>query len=366
QQKEIEQKKQQLQLLKQQREQQIKTQREEKEKIKQEKEEERRKKIEIEKRKNERRKILIALTPIINKATAIDKETKKQLNLIQQKISKLTKKVEIQKKKIPEKSKIVPVEKGKIVKKTVKKEIQPVIYKEPFNLGDFLRKNAFKFIFLLLLIAWFIELFLFTSRLKSPESRLEMIVGKTIEEKREQIQKKSPETISTESFVVKKEEINIEGERDPFSPGKLTMAVMKKLQPTNIVLTKEPEVITIVKKPKVVSILKEPPLMQSEEVSSIVKPTKPSSVSSSKEELSTIEKITKPSISPIIIQKEKCPLTYRGRMLFNGVEYFFIEGEKRTYRVTIGDIVEGFKILKKEEDKLFLSKNGEIYEINVF
>jgi len=145
------------------------------------------------------------------------------------------------------------------------------------------------------------------------------------------------------------------------------MEVMKKLKPTNIVLAREPEVITIVKKPKVISILKKATLMKPEKTSIISKPKKPSPYIVSKEtELSTIGKITKPPVSPIIIPKGKCNLIYRGRIIFNGVEYFFIEGEKRTYRVTIGDVVEGFKILRKEKRKLVFSKNGIIYEINIY
>jgi len=319
----------------------------------------------------EKKKISLAIVPIINKATALDKEAKNQVLSIQKEISKYLKAeiIKIRKGKTKEKVRAVP-EKQKVVKKPVKKAILSIAgYKEAFNLGDFLRKNAFKFVFLLLLIGWFIELFLLASRLKSPQARLKMIVGEEITETRKTPPKKQEEKETAESTLLAKKKtiINIEGERDPFSSGKLTMEVMKKLKPTNIVLAREPEIITIVKKPKVISILKKATLMKPEKASTISKPSQPSPYIVSKEtELSTIGKITKPQVSPIIIPKGKCHLIYRGRMIFNGVEYFFIEGEKRTYRVTIGDIVEGFKILRKEKRKLFLSKNGAIYEINAY
>ncbi|HOJ40024.1 MAG TPA: hypothetical protein PK644_06130 [bacterium] len=65
----------------------------------------------------------------------------------------------------------------------------------------------------------------------------------------------------------------------------------------------------------------------------------------------------------MIVPERKCTLTYRGRMLMEGMEYFFLEGEKRTYRATLGEEVEGYRLLKKEQDKLYLSKDGHIYEM---
>jgi len=91
------------------------------------------------------------------------------------------------------------------------------------------------------------------------------------------------------------------------------------------------------------------------------------------EKISTISKSTVSAYQPILkdkttepalIMPEKRPnLAYRGRMVLEGIEYLFIEGADKTYRVTVGDTVEGFRVLKKEKQTLILSKEGIIYEI---
>ncbi|MGC8977557.1 MAG: hypothetical protein ACP5OB_08085, partial [Candidatus Ratteibacteria bacterium] len=251
------------------------------------------------------------------------------------------------------------------------KPAKPVIYREPFQFGVFLRRNIFKFVFIILLFVWLFELFMYMKKsLISGEERLKMIIGETPEE-RKPVEKKIVEE-KEELVYWTKEKIDIEGKRDPFSTGRLTMEVMKKPAPTNIILAKKPEVISIIKTPKFISILKpeekitKPETLTPPKISSLEKPkiSKVEEVSISSK-LSEIEKVSKVEITPFVIPEKECPLIYRGKMILEGVEYFFIEGAKRTYRVTIGDVVEGYKLLKKENNKLQLSKEGILYEINM-
>ncbi|MCM8804810.1 MAG: hypothetical protein NC833_06115 [Candidatus Omnitrophica bacterium] len=313
------------------------------------------------KSKQEQQKIKTYLLNLTKRTLDINKLPNTQIIEAERNITNFIK--EIEKKKTP---KIVPV---KLVPEEKVKKV--VVYKEPFRLGIFLRRNIFRFVFLILLLVWLGELFMYMKKsLISSEERLKMIVGEIVEEKKS-IEKK--EVVEEEKFVYwTKEKINIEGKRDPFSTGRLTMEIMKKPVPTNIIFAKKPEIISIIKTPKFVSILKpeekisKPEKITVPKIPYVEKPEikKPEGVSLSSK-LSEIEKISKVESSPFVLPEKECPLIYRGRMILEGVEYFFIEGTKRTYRVTVGDIVEGYKILKKENNKLHLSKEGLLYEINI-
>jgi len=320
----------------------------------------------ITEKEKEKQKIKLYLSGIVKKTPEIEKHLKILLSEIEKNIGNFIKvaKKEILKKKppkeVPEKVKVVP-----------EKKIKPAVYKEPFNLNVFLRRNIFKFVFLILLIVWLWEFLMFLRKtFLSSEDRLKMIVGGEIEEKRPKEEKK--EVVEEEKLVYwTKEKIDIEGKRDPFSTGRLTMEVMKKPVPTNIIFAKKPEVISIIKTPKFVSILKpeekieKPETIPPPKISSIEKPqiTKGEEISVSSR-LPEIGKVSKPEVTPFVLPEKECPLIYRGRMILEGVEYLFIEGTKRTYRVTVGDIVEGYRILKKENNKIILSKEGLLYEIN--
>ncbi|MCM8832813.1 MAG: hypothetical protein NC816_02685 [Candidatus Omnitrophica bacterium] len=345
-------------------------------------------KEEILKKKEEQKKIKIYLDNISKLVIETEKSPLSQLNNTKSEITNFInlKKKEIVKKKpvkvVPEKPKIVPKEKVKVP-----------IHKEPFNLKVFLRRNIFKFVFMALILAWLVELFLYLRKLVSPEERLKLIVGEMAEVRPAPEKKK--EVIEEEKLVYyTKEKIDIEGKRDPFSTGRLTMEIMKKPTPTNIIYAKKPDVISIIKPQKFVSILKpeekitipekpelpkiptveKPTIAKGSPVekptiakgSPVEKPTitKPEQISPSTK-LSEIEKVPEVKISPFIAPQKECKLNYRGRMILEGVEYFFIEGEKKTYKVTIGDEVEGYRLLKKDEKKLILSKEGLIYSIDI-
>ncbi|MGB9678257.1 MAG: hypothetical protein ACPLZ9_06540, partial [Candidatus Ratteibacteria bacterium] len=297
-------------------------------------------KEEVIKKKEEQQKIKAYISCIFKTATETVKQLESQLNDTEKNIANFIQKTkkEIKEKKVP---KVLP-EKAKII---LKEKVKVGVYKEPFKFGPFLRRNIFKFVFIALLIAWFIELFMYIKKLISPEERLKLIVGETLET-RPTVEKKKEIKEEEEKLVYyTKEKINIEGKRDPFSTGRLTMEIMKKPIPTNIIYAKRPEVISIIKTQKFVSILKPEEKITSSEipsvpkVSSIEKPSitklsplekpsisKPEPLASSAK-ISEIEKVPEVKITPFVAPEKECKLIYRGRMILEGVEYFFIEGE---------------------------------------
>ncbi len=249
-------------------------------------------------------------------------------------------------------------------------------YKEPFLLVPFIRRNAFRFVFLILLMAWLAEMFLLVRKFQNPQQRLAGIVGEEVFTSKSPEEVTMPEKVPVPeqmSISYKPERIDIEGKRDPFSPGRLTMEVLNRPAPTNIVLAPKPEIISILR-PRVVSIIKEEKQMEPEKVSSVSKPQTPSYQTILKasprsevasQPITPLEKVSKPEVSPLIVPEKRCDLIYRGRILIEGVEYLFIEGQQKTYRVTVGDVVEGFRILRKDANKVYLSKEGILYEINL-
>ncbi|HRV04318.1 MAG TPA: hypothetical protein P5025_04635 [Candidatus Ratteibacteria bacterium] len=262
--------------------------------------------------------------------------------------------------------KIVPSAKGKAVSAVEK----PKKYKEPVKLGPFLRKNAFRFLFMLFLLMWFGEILYYTMRWKPPREKFEEMFGSVEEGKREgkKISPKPAEMAVLQEQEYKVPSINIEGKRDPFSSGSLTMELMKKPRPTEIAMAYKPEIITIKKTPILVSpSVSKPERETFEKIKPILKPAKPE-ISTEISEVTTSkvlppQSVSKPEISPLITPQVECNLVYRGSLIMEGIEYIFIEGKQRTYRVTVGDVVEGFRILKKEKGILTLSRDGVIVEI---
>ncbi len=249
-------------------------------------------------------------------------------------------------------------------------------YREPFLFWPFVRKNAFKFVFLLLIVGWLVEIFLLMRRIQEPHQRLKMIVGEElftdITSKQTSVTEEIPET---EKLVLSKpERIDIEGKRDPFSPGLLTMNILDKPSPTNIVLAPKPEVISILRPVQIVNVVKTDKRLEPVRTTEVSKPALPSyqtilkgpsSPPMTSSTLTPLERVQVPEPSPLLRSDKRCDLIYRGRMLIEGIEYLFIEGRQKTYRVTVGDVVEGFRILRKENNKLHLSKDGILYEIAI-
>jgi len=245
-------------------------------------------------------------------------------------------------------------------------------YGKPFQLGPFLRKNAFKFLFFLLLIGWVVEIITFASRWKTPREKFEELIGSELPErvvKKKKVKEKEKKLGLDKILAFAKEKVDIEGKRDPFSSGILTMEIIKKPYPTKIALAKKPEIISILR-PIVTPEKKEEKIVYFPEISRLKKKRKLTTPSLPLTEISTgklsrLKKPEKPSVSPIITPEKKCEFIYRGRMIMGGIEYFFLENKKRTYRVTVGDTVEGYRILKKEKNYLILSKNGQIFKIKL-
>jgi len=277
----------------------------------------------------------------------------------------------ILKKKVPERAPKLPsVPAGKV----------PVRYKKPVPLGTLLRRNAFRFVFLLLLFIWIGEIIFFTMRSKSADELFQEITGAAREETAPRPEAPpSPEKIQAD-ITFKTARVDIEGRRDPFSTGVLKMEVIRRPAPTQIALARPPQVISILKTPRIAVVTpgeeKLPEVPRQPPVKEITPPPKPqqpakpqvpeiSGVRVTTERLAPSPEVTAPVISPLIIPERKCTLTYRGKMLMEGMEYFFLEGEKRTYRATLGEEVEGYRLIKKEQDKLYLSKDGHIYEIGL-
>ncbi len=259
---------------------------------------------------------------------------------------------------------IVPA--GKIVKVVPAAE-RPKKYREPIKLGPFLRKNAFRFLFVLLLLMWFGEILYYTMRWRPPREKFEEMYG-TVE--KEKVKSPAPtQTASLPEQEYRVPSVNIEGKRDPFSSGSLTMELMRKPRPTEIARAYQPGIITIRKTPILITPTVSRPVREKfEKISSILKPEKPEVTTATMSEVTTSkvlppQTVTKPEISPLITPQIECPLVYRGSLIMEGIEYIFIEGKYRTYRVTVGDVVEGFRILKKEKGVLTLSKDGTIIEI---
>ncbi|MCM8770043.1 MAG: hypothetical protein NC911_10345, partial [Candidatus Omnitrophica bacterium] len=251
------------------------------------------------------------------------------------------------------------------------------VYKPRVSWGTLIRRNAFKLVFLLLLLAWLGEVAYFTLRTKSADKLFEEITGAAREEAKpgeaaKPIAEKAPVDIT-----FKTAKVEIEGRRDPFSPGVLRMEVIRRPSPTQIALAKSLEVISILRStPTVVTGLpKEKPVVpRTSPVPQLTPPPKPELPSPGQpqlpvaarvtsERLSPVPEVSVPVVSPLVIPERKCNLVYRGRMVMEGIEYFFLEGEKRTYRATLGEEIEGYRLLKKDQDKLYLSKDGHIYEM---
>ncbi|HXK45525.1 MAG TPA: hypothetical protein PL060_06165, partial [bacterium] len=245
---------------------------------------------------------------------------------------------------------------------------KPKKYREPVKLGPLLRKNAFRLLFLLLLLAWLGEVLFYTLRWKPPREKFEEMFGSLDERTSSQKQETSQMAeLKVEEFKIPS--VNIEGKRDPFSGGMLTMELARKPKLTEIARAYQPEIITISRKPSIVSAGAQKPVRETPtKISPILKPEKPEPTTATISEATATKilppaPVTKPEISPLIVPQIECSLVYRGSLIMEGIEYIFLEGKQRTYRVTVGDVVEGFRILKKEKGVLTLSKEGVTIEI---
>ncbi|MCK9266881.1 hypothetical protein M0P98_08460, partial [bacterium] len=321
--------------------------------------------------------------------SAVSKEKQKEVNIRLAELQKESAKISrasllLTKESVLALRKFIPTlrkKKKEILSKQALAKTRPVaeLRKEPFQLVPFVRKNAFKIVFVLLLIVWLLEMFLFSRGARDATARLKFITGEEPYQQKRLTKQRfdksmDEETALVEQIFVAGEKIDIEGKRDPFSPGRLTMEVLERPTLTNIVLASKPEVISILRAPKTVSILREEKPIEPPKSVDLPKTEPPKITPVSVAKLSEVpqplkttplEKVSAPKVTPLIVPEMRCDLIFRGKMLFEGVEYLFIEGRQKTYRVTVGDIVEGFRILRKEKDRLYLSKDGISYEIKI-
>ena len=229
---------------------------------------------------------------------------------------------------------------------------------EPFMLVHFLRKNLFKIFVLILFLGILGEIGFYSATFKSPTQIFAKKYGPLIPSS-SALKPKKPTKIKKRKPSLKISEVSIEGKRNPFSPGVLTMQVLQRPRFAGISLAYQPEVISIGEAPSPVispsSVYKTPV-----NVSSILKSERPSLPS-----FISPESVPKPQISTLMVPSEiKNPFIYRGSMIINGIKYFFLEADGRTYRGAIGDTIKDFRIIKEQDNKIYLSKKGRIIEFS--
>lgn len=231
-------------------------------------------------------------------------------------------------------------EKAGRVKKAVRSLPRKDVKKKPavpkIDLKVLLRKYGLRIFFFLLLLAWIGEVYIFYSKIyfKKPEFE-EVAISE---------EKKSPEKKGEIKVVMRTQdpgfiEIEIDGERDPFSselfrtgllvrPPKFTGPIRPMIKP------KEPT-------EKLIVI---PPLIPEGE------------------KLSALASVGKPRVPEIFPPKVTCPLRYRGSLEIMGIEYLFVEG-KKPHQALIGDTIEGYHLFNKLGDTIYLSREGNIFQL---
>ncbi|MFA7515742.1 MAG: hypothetical protein WC049_02020, partial [Candidatus Ratteibacteria bacterium] len=246
-------------------------------------------------------------------------------------------------------------------------------FKEPFKILPFLRKNIFRLMFAIFLLAWIGEILYYSMRIVDPRSKFE-------DADRSQQAKSSRDSVISETIAIdistSSVKLDIEGKRDPFSTGALTMEVLTGPRATDMRYAIKPEIITLRKTPAIITpSLPAPAYGTAGRITPILKPDRPVAKTLPAPVETTVPGLTppkvaipavsaKPEVSPLILPPLDCPLIYRGTLFLEGIEYLFLEGKNRTYRVTVGDTVEGFRILRKEGKTIHLSKEGRTIELS--
>jgi hypothetical protein len=177
--------------------------------------------------------------------------------------------------------------------------------------------------------------------------RTNLLIKETEEIRSRRVEKpaKAPKEIALAPVISKTEipEVKIIGERDPFSSEIWRMGVVTE-KPKEI--PPRPVVVRPIVKPK--EIVKEPE----------IPPLIPEG-----EKLPLLSRATTPPVGPITFPEPTCPLVYRGSLEIGGIDYLFLEG-KRNYRAVIGDIVEGYRVFDLKNGTLYLSKEGYIFTLS--
>ena len=226
------------------------------------------------------------------------------------------------------------------IKKVVRSLPRKAVKKKPavpkIDLKVLLRKYGLRIFFFLLLLVWMGEVYIFYSKIYFKKLESEEVA---ISE-----EKKPPEKKGEIKVVMRTQdpgfiEIEIVGERDPFSselfrtgllvrPPKFTGPIRPMIKP------KEPT-------EKLIVI---PPLIPE------------------REKLSALASVSKPRVPEIFPPKVTCPLRYRGSLEIVGIEYLFVEG-KKPHQALIGDMIEGYRLFNKLGDTIYLSREGNIFQL---
>jgi actin-related protein len=263
---------------------------------------------------------------------------------------------------VPAKGEAIPSESAPVKK-----------FKEPFKILPFLRRNIFRLMFAIFLLAWIGEILYYSMRIVDPRSKFE-------DAERSQQAKSSKDSVISETIAIdistSSVKLDIEGKRDPFSTGALTMEVLTAPRATDMRYAIKPEIITLRKTPTIITPSSPAPAYgSSTKITPILKPDRPVAPTLPAPVETTVSALTppkvaapalsaKPEVSPLILPPLDCPLIYRGTLFLEGIEYLFLEGKNRTYRATVGDTVEGFRILRKEGKTIHLSKEGRTIELS--
>ncbi len=264
---------------------------------------------------------------------------RKRLILLSSKCSRLIHQAVLRKKKV-----LKVVEKPAVKKRILLKKRKPLLPKrerKPFEIVPFLKHNAYLIFFLLLFVGFFGETAYFYRRTGLLIKETEEIRSRKVQRPAE-VPKK---LVFVPGAPVKISEIRIIGERDPFSSEIWRMGVVierpKEIPPRRGIVRPivKPEPEKIVKKREI------PPLI------------------SEREKLSLLPKAKSPDVTPITFPRPTCPLVYRGTLEIGGIEYLFLEG-KRNNRAVIGDIVEGYRIFDLKDGTIYLSKGGNIFTLS--
>ncbi len=194
-----------------------------------------------------------------------------------------------------------------------------------------LRKYGLRIFFFLLLLAWIGEVYIFYSKIYFKKQEFEEVA---VPEEKKPPEKKGEIKVVMRTQDPKFTEIKIVGERDPFSSELFRTGLLVRPPTTRI-----RDIIIPVKPPIVI-----PPLIPEGE------------------KLSALARVSKPRVPEIFPPSPTCPLRYRGALEIAGIEYLFIEG-KKPHQTLIGDTIEGYHLFNKLGDTIYLSNEGNIFQL---
>ncbi len=163
-----------------------------------------------------------------------------------------------------------------------------------------------------------------------------------VSEEKKLPKKKEEPKLTAKMQPLESTEIKIVGERDPFS---------SELFRTTL-LVKRPGFIGPIR-----PIIKPEEGRKPEKKVTVIPPLIPEN-----EKLTSIVGVSKPRVPEILPVKVSCPLRYRGSLEIAGVKYFFIEG-KKPHQALIGDTIEGYHLFNELGNTVYLSQRGNIFQL---